>query len=655
MRPWSRTLVLKATLAATLVMTSLAGPRVFTAPAALANYGLTTGWATFGLTLPSGVATSGVQVGSLPTQTDVKTRWSDGSIRYAIVSAQVPANGTYPISAAPQATGTFAPTWPSAMTHLVINGQDWVATLPAASPDVWLSGPNVMESRQWATPMLNGQPHPSLRVLYDVRSYRTGGNRVDVTVENGLNIAATNKVTYDTTIVVNGVQVFTYANAAHGSFSRWRKVFPTAGVVESDVTPDFTPFQQAKAIPTYMPDMVSSTWPTPSPAFDILHLGNLTYPIGTTGGRPEIGPYPTWTAQYLVFKTASQKTSMLRHGDNAAGAWSIHYRESDNSMVTVDKKPIFWTNRNPCGCDGINGPANNLAGMTYPIEAGAAHHGSLAYVPYLVTGDRYYLDEMQFWANAAVESWDWARNGAQGLISSQNARAVGWGLRNLVDVATSMPDTDPYKSYFVNIVNNNLVAIDKRAQSLADLNGLGAVWIGDQYADEIPIWQHAYLAWAITHAQRSGFTAGGMWTRDMMAKFQLALFTHYPAYDRNYAGPYFLKVTQSTTSPGVYVPFADFGALFQANFNCATCPAQPLFPGAYGPEARMLLLMAVDQGWPGAQGALNFLMTWSDPQRGTVLADLQKRGQFYFDPSSIQVGVATTSGAPRPPSLVRVH
>ena len=143
MRPWSRTLVLKATVAATLVMTSLAGPRVFTAPGALANYGLTTGWATFGLTLPQGAAPSGVQVGSLPTQTDVKTRWSDGSIRYAIVSAQVPANGTYPIAAAAQATGTFAPTWPSAVTHLVISGQDWVATLPAASPDVWLSGPNV--------------------------------------------------------------------------------------------------------------------------------------------------------------------------------------------------------------------------------------------------------------------------------------------------------------------------------------------------------------------------------------------------------------------------------------------------------------------------------------------------------------------------------
>src|SRR5262249_21170678 len=51
----------------------------------VATVGLTAGWATFGEAIPQGRATAGLQVGSLPTQTDVKNRWPDGSIKFAIV------------------------------------------------------------------------------------------------------------------------------------------------------------------------------------------------------------------------------------------------------------------------------------------------------------------------------------------------------------------------------------------------------------------------------------------------------------------------------------------------------------------------------------------------------------------------------------------
>lgn len=629
-RSWSL-----AVLTAALLTANSLGIQVATAASALATYTLSAGWATFGLVLPQGAAPSGVQVGSLQTQVDVKTRWADGSIRFAVVSVQVPSAGSYPITAAAQQTGSFTTTWPTAATHFVINGQDWVATLPPATTDLWLSGPLVRESRAWATPMLNGTPHPSLRVIFDVRSYLGGGHRVDVTAENALNVSATNQVTYNASVVVNGVQGFTYPSAVHGSFARWRKVFATGGLIESAVTPDFTPFQQAQAIPTWIPTLANPTYSTPSPQFDILHLGALTYPIGTTGGRPEIGPYPAWAGQYVVYKSASQKDYLLRQGDIAAGAWSVHYRETDGSMVTVDKKPIFWSNRPNCGCDGVNGPANNGVGQTYPIEPGSAHHASLAYLPYLITGDRYYLEEVQFWANAAIESWDWQRNGSQGLITAQNIRGVGWGLRNLVDAATSTPDSDPLKGYFTTIVNNNLVAADARASSLADLNGLGAVWIGDQGANTLPIWQTAYLAWAITHAHRNGFTAGGLWARDRMAQFQLALFTHEPEYPRDYAAPYYPFVVKATPSPGVYTPFSSFGEMWAFNFT-----GQPVtqFAGSYGPEARLHLMIGLVNGWPGAPAAYNWLMAWSSPTRGTMVADLQNRSQYGLDVSSMGIG-----------------
>ena len=77
----------------------------------LATINLTPGWATFGQALPQGAAPSGLRVGSLTTQTDVKNRWPDGSIRFAIVTGPVPTGGDYPLVAAPVSTGTFAPTF----------------------------------------------------------------------------------------------------------------------------------------------------------------------------------------------------------------------------------------------------------------------------------------------------------------------------------------------------------------------------------------------------------------------------------------------------------------------------------------------------------------------------------------------------------------
>src|SRR5262245_13947595 len=51
----------------------------------IATVGLTAGWATFGEAPPPGAATTGLQIGSLTTQTDIKNRWPDGSIKFAIV------------------------------------------------------------------------------------------------------------------------------------------------------------------------------------------------------------------------------------------------------------------------------------------------------------------------------------------------------------------------------------------------------------------------------------------------------------------------------------------------------------------------------------------------------------------------------------------
>src|SRR5215210_1536096 len=92
----------------------------------LATYSLGAGWATFGLVLPPGKAFSSVAVGSLPTQTDVKVRYPDQSIRFAVVTARIPSAGTYAITDATRPTGSFVPAFPSASVSIVVAGQTFV-------------------------------------------------------------------------------------------------------------------------------------------------------------------------------------------------------------------------------------------------------------------------------------------------------------------------------------------------------------------------------------------------------------------------------------------------------------------------------------------------------------------------------------------------
>src|SRR4029079_1033125 len=79
------------------------------AQTSIASVGLSSGWATFGQAAPQGAAPAALKVGSLTTQTDVKSRWSDGSIKFALVTVNVPSAGTYAITAASAPAGALTP------------------------------------------------------------------------------------------------------------------------------------------------------------------------------------------------------------------------------------------------------------------------------------------------------------------------------------------------------------------------------------------------------------------------------------------------------------------------------------------------------------------------------------------------------------------
>ena len=637
----------------------------------LAANTFTRGWATFGVALPQGAAKAGVKVGALPTQTDVKVRWPDGSIRFAVVTANVPRAGALPIVAGPAATGAAAAATPQVAVTLTIGGRPYVATLPASLTDPWLSGPLVSEGRAIVAP----GGHPFLRVIFDVRSYAGGGQRVDVTTENTLDVASADQVTYDVAIAIAGKPVFQQANVVHKYLSRWRKVFATGGLDESIVAPNLTSFAVATALPAYLPTVaqpkraltgtgVSGT------GFGILGFGDLTVPMNAHSGRPELAPYPDWTAQYLVGGRADQRAYVLRHGE-LAGSWGVHIKEPDGqTLVSIDKHPYYWLDRRWVeNKPTFDGPKNLMKGAAEPGDV--AHQPSLAFVPYLVTGDRFFADEMAYWANyCLIGSFasDDNRKGAQGLLIGNEVRGIGWGLRTMGDAAAYLPDASPVKAYLAAKVWNNLTFLDNYAATYQ--SGPVQTLFPNRRPEDgmaqyqpymwISLWEQSYLAWAVDRVMQHGpitaatsFAKAGATIRNRIARLQLALFAdpQWPK-DHDREAPYLLAVGKWSADRKLTY-FQTFAEVAAATFSVPKPGAPDFvrpFQGYYGPEARLLLTICQSLGDRSAADALAQVM--NDSTGGvSTLDDLNKRSGWAIgraDASLLTRALTTQTKAPAP-------
>ena len=114
----------------------------------------------------------------------------------------------------------------------------------------------------------------------------------------------------------------------HWAGSRWRKTFPV-GLTESQVTPDTHLLAASHAVPEYLASLpmdASYTGRGPNP-YEPMNIGVVEVPGNSAGGRPEIGPYPQWTARYIAHPTPELKAIVLGEG-SSAGSFPIHWSDS---------------------------------------------------------------------------------------------------------------------------------------------------------------------------------------------------------------------------------------------------------------------------------------------------------------------------------------
>jgi hypothetical protein len=207
-------------------------------------------------------------------------------------------------------------------------------------------------------------------------------------------------------------------------------------------------------------------------------------------------------------------------------------------------------------------------------------------------------------------------------------RGIGWALRNLADTAAYLPDRDPYRSYFAEKLRNNLEWLEQNASTtdtpLNTLFGGHRRWAEDGARPPyvfIALWEHIYVAWAVDRALQLGFSPGAAF-RDRIARLQLKLFTSgADGFDRSFAAPYVLAVAEKRTSADRWTYLTSIRDVF--NLARSYGDYRP-FPGYYGPEARLMLLIAHRQRWPGAAAALDYLMGTTDGSV-TMTHDLKRR------------------------------
>lgn len=600
---------------------------------------------------------------TLPTQVDVKRRHPDGSVRHVALTILAPpmaaraSRGLEVVasSAAPPA-GAVDPAVAlaagfDARVEIVEDGVTYsisAGELVASAGERWLNGPLATELRLAGFPKAGGTPHPALYVLFDVRFLVNGPVRVSVAVENTMHDTPGNR-TYDVRIVLPGAgTVFTRSGVEHLHHARWRQVVwwgaPRATLAAAA---DWRILRDAGAIPIYdrslavdgaAVDATLAQWEA-APR-DLMQVGIVQGRMPMAGGRPDIGPLPAWTALALLSREPRAYRPVLGSGE-LAGSFSTHLRDRrDARIYSIDAHPTAAINPHNPAVGRDADPADLLplcSGCVTPYLADRPHQPSLAYVPYLVTGDAFFWDELKFWANynfleiAPRDYGTTVRRGyAKGLVHDDETRGQAWSMRTLGHAAWIAPDADPHRDYFGAKLANNF---DWYAANAVGSNPFG--WWGGvdvtsngrpqpNFAADATIanspWMNDFLLIAFDGLLRMGY-ADARPMRDWLARYPVGRFTTPAEYNPNEGDAYYLAVAGEGGRP-----YTSWREIYQKSTANRTTPVPAALSDlycayCYAAVARAALAGPVADGAPGAAAARLFIDQQFAPHRAIFTID----------------------------------
>jgi hypothetical protein len=529
----------------------------------IANQPITFGQAFKALDLP--FAGAAVQLRKadatlIPTQIDVKATHADGSVRHAIISAVLPAMTAAEMQAMTIVRKTAVAATPAVYTEFTGAGLDAVvsitvagvaytaslAALLATAPPTWLAGDVATEWLIVAPLKSAGNvTHPLIHARFAVRGFKGKATaKIDVTIENTWVIPSTGvasggsawvnnsigAVTYDAAITVAGTTVFTQTALVHFPYARWKKTFWWGAAPTVHIKHNLAYLSASKALPNYDPSIAVPVATIASNKTLFLSRsapmkqGVAEQYMPNTGGRDDLAILPGWDARYLMSQDVDAKLVSMGQGD-LTGSWGAHYRNQTTGLpVSIANFPYMTLLGNHSDCYNTTTqlfedfPATVSDGNTNVMQT--AHHPDMAFLPYLVTGDFYYLETLQFWANyCAFQSNPGLRGAGLGLFNPDETRGQAWSIRTMAHAAYITPDGHAQKTSFATILQNNFNWYDTNySNSVLPEMALGIMYKsaiqypanpdGSGATVGVATWQDDYFTSAVGRAVELGFTGG---------------------------------------------------------------------------------------------------------------------------------------------------
>lgn len=452
-----------------------------------------------------------------PVQMNVMATNGDGSVRHAILTLKLPDMAADAKLEGMLVKASAAPAGADLSVDNILNNAGYsfqaninldgtMHTLDAKAMlqdakakgtlQTWIDGPFAAEFE------VSQKINDHLVVKMQIRQYADGEVRTDFSVENEfMYVRDITKEKYDIQLIQNGTEVFSAAGVEHHAFSNWHKQFWTDSDSGYHTVFDMDYLSKSGAFSNYDTTtgvrdstIVGILNSTTAGGTGILESASMFKYMPTTGERGDIGPLPTWTANYIISQDERAFDAMMANAD-AAGSIPWHYTDHiTGESISIDDYPTTW------GTDGRSSEAWNGVPMTSVWadtdnwSPDTAHQPGLNFVPYLLTGDKYFLDNLQAQANYGMVSHNPGyRYGELGWISFGQIRAFAWAIRSLDDAAWITPDTHAMKDYFVEKGEYNwsqaLVEMNRNFGDVAgQIEGILSVGPGD-----VSPWQNDFV------------------------------------------------------------------------------------------------------------------------------------------------------------------
>jgi hypothetical protein len=279
--------------------------------------------------------------------------------------------------------------------------------------------------------------------------------------------------------------------------------------------------------------------------------------VSGTGERNDIGPVTEFQADYIITGRGSSLAA-LRAQAEASASMPTHVRdEQTHAPVDFFKYPALDWYHDDSGDPWIIGSEairDSEGRMICEWDLSSSHDPALNYLPFLLTGDPYHLEELQFQGNRTLGRSNYHRVDAKAqIVHPGQTRGYAWSMRTIFQLAAVTPEQTPSwlksKAYWRRIVADNLTWFTKTY--VDNPSPACSVFAAATAVDDVAPWQEEFLAFCLGWGVMLGFEE---WRKAFRWKVRstLARTDGKSGWPRQWCTPYFMVVSKVEPEDGVY-------------------------------------------------------------------------------------------------------